>query len=151
MVGWHHQHNGYGFGWTPGVGYGQGGLACCSPWGHKESDMTEWLNWTELIGLDAMILDFWMLSFKPAFSLSSLPSSKGSLVSLHFLPLEWYHLHIWSCCYFSRQSWFQLVILPAWYFAWCTPHISYISKVTIYSPVTLLSWFWTNQLFHARF
>ena len=33
---------------TPGVGDGQGGLACCSPWGGKESDMTEWLNWTEL-------------------------------------------------------------------------------------------------------
>ena len=34
--------------WTPGVGDGQGGLACCSSWGHKEPDMTEWLNWTEL-------------------------------------------------------------------------------------------------------
>ena len=34
-------------GWTPGVGDGQGGLACCSSWGRKESDMTEWLNWTE--------------------------------------------------------------------------------------------------------
>ena len=32
---------------TPGVGDGQGGLACCSPWGRKKSDMTEWLNWTE--------------------------------------------------------------------------------------------------------
>ena len=41
MVGWHHQLNGHGFGWTPGVGDGQGGLACCSQWGHKESDMTE--------------------------------------------------------------------------------------------------------------
>ena len=49
MVGWHHWLNGHGFGWTPGVGDGQGGLACCSSWGHKESDMTEWLNWTELI------------------------------------------------------------------------------------------------------
>ena len=48
MVGWHHQLNGHGFGWTPGVGDGQGGLACCSSWGHKESDMTERLNWTEL-------------------------------------------------------------------------------------------------------
>ena len=48
MVGWHHRHNGHGFGWTPGVGDGQGGLACCSSWGRKESDMTEWLNWTEL-------------------------------------------------------------------------------------------------------
>ena len=39
----------YTFGWTPGVGDGQGGLACCSSWGHKVSDMTERLNWTELI------------------------------------------------------------------------------------------------------
>ena len=48
MVRWHHQVNGHGFGWIPGVGDGQGGLACCSSWGHKESDMTERLNWTEL-------------------------------------------------------------------------------------------------------
>ena len=47
MVGWHHWLNGHGFGWTPGVGDRQGGLACCGAWGHKESDMTEWLNWTE--------------------------------------------------------------------------------------------------------
>ena len=49
MVGWHHQFNGHGFGWTLGVGDGQGGPACCSSWGHKESDMTERLNWTEHI------------------------------------------------------------------------------------------------------
>ena len=48
MIGWHHQLNGHGFGWTPGVGDGQGGLACCGSWDHKESDMTEWLNWTVL-------------------------------------------------------------------------------------------------------
>ena len=48
MVGWHHQLNGHGFGWTPGVSDGQGGLACCSSWGHQESDTTEWVNWTEL-------------------------------------------------------------------------------------------------------
>ena len=48
MVGWHHQLNEHGFEWAPGVGNGQGGLACCSPWGYKESDTTEWLNWTEL-------------------------------------------------------------------------------------------------------
>ena len=41
IVEWHHRHNGNGFGWTPGVGYGQVGLACCSSWGHKESDTTE--------------------------------------------------------------------------------------------------------------
>ena len=48
MVGWHHKLNGHGFGLTPGVGDGQGGLACCSSWGHKELDTTERLNWTEL-------------------------------------------------------------------------------------------------------
>ena len=48
IVGWHHLHNGHGFGWTLGVGDGQGSLACCSSWGRKESDMTERLNWTEL-------------------------------------------------------------------------------------------------------
>ena len=45
MVRWHHGHNGHGFGWTPGVGDGQGGLECCSARGHKESDRTEPLNW----------------------------------------------------------------------------------------------------------
>ena len=44
MVGWHHRLNGHGFGWTLGVGDGQGGLVCCSSWGCKESDMTERLN-----------------------------------------------------------------------------------------------------------
>ena len=47
MVGWHHWLNGHGFGWTPGVGDRQGGLACCNSWGRKESDTTERLNWTE--------------------------------------------------------------------------------------------------------
>ena len=47
MVGWHYQLNGHWFGWTLGVGDGQGGLACCDSWGCKESDMIERLNWTE--------------------------------------------------------------------------------------------------------
>ena len=44
MVGWHHQLNGREFEQIPGVGGGQGSLVCCSPWGRKESDTTEWLN-----------------------------------------------------------------------------------------------------------
>ena len=50
MVGWHHRHNGHGFGWTPGVGDGQGVLACCSSWGHKELDMT--LGKLQELGMD---------------------------------------------------------------------------------------------------
>ena len=44
MVGWHQQFNGHEFEQAPGDGEGQGSLAYCSPWGRKESDMTEWLN-----------------------------------------------------------------------------------------------------------
>ena len=47
MAGWHHWLDGHGFGWTLGVGDGQGDLACCNSWGCKESDTTERLNWTE--------------------------------------------------------------------------------------------------------
>ena len=50
IAGWHHWLHGRESKWTPGVGDGQGGLACCDSWGRKESDTTEqlnWLNWTE--------------------------------------------------------------------------------------------------------
>ena len=61
MAGWLHQLRAHKFRWTPGVGDGQGGLACCNSWGCKELDMTEWLNWTELnwslINTDAKILN----------------------------------------------------------------------------------------------
>ena len=49
--------DGHEFEWTPGVGDGQGGLACCNSWGHKELDTTEWLNWTELS------LNLWYIAF----------------------------------------------------------------------------------------
>ena len=49
MAGWHHWLNGRESGWTPGVGDGQGGLACCDSWVLKESDTTERLIWSDLI------------------------------------------------------------------------------------------------------
>ena len=60
MVGWHHQLDGNELEQALGVGEGQGSLACCSPWGCKESDMTEQLNWTE-----AREQGFWPLSLNP--------------------------------------------------------------------------------------
>ena len=78
-------------------------------------------------------------------------SSWGFLTSLHFLSLEWYHLHIYGCWYFSWQSWYQIVICPALHFSWCTLHISWVSRVTIYSLDVLLSWFGTSLLFHIQF
>ena len=47
MVGWHYWLNGHKFGWTLGVGDGQGGLVCCGSWGHKELNTTEQLNQTD--------------------------------------------------------------------------------------------------------
>ena len=59
MVGWHQLLNGQESGWTPGVGDGQGGLACCYSWDCKESDTTERLNWTETLGyLDSVYIFF---------------------------------------------------------------------------------------------
>ena len=64
-------------------------------------------------GCTCVPYEFWVLNSFSHCLLS--PSSRGSLV-LCVLPLEWYHLHIWGCWYFSWQFWFQLVIHPAWHF-----------------------------------
>ena len=91
-------------------------------------------------------LFFWMLSFKLAFLLSSFTFIKR-LFSSYFLPLEWYHLHIWDCWYFSQQSWFQLVLNPAQHFTWCTLHRISISRVTIYS-LDILHFQFLMNIFH---
>ena len=59
MVGWHHRLSGHEFEQAPGAGDGQGGLACCSPWGHKESDTTERLNSTEICDFRTDIFNFY--------------------------------------------------------------------------------------------
>ena len=78
----------------------------------------------EVMGPDAMILVFWMLSYKPEFSLSSFTFVKRLFSSPSLSTIEWCHLHIWGYWYFSRQSWFQLVLHPAWHFTWYTSHRS---------------------------
>ena len=99
----------------------------------------------EVMEPDAMILVFWMLSFKPTFSLSFFTFFKSSLVPFPFLPLVWYHLHVWDCWYFSWKSWFQLATHPAWHFAWHALRLSQINQVTINSLVVLLSQSWTSH------
>ena len=69
MAGWHHGLDGRESEWTPGVGDGQGGLTCCDSWGHKELDMTDWLNWTELKlfihkNTRKDILSYWIISYE---------------------------------------------------------------------------------------
>ena len=76
----------------------------------------------EVMGLDAMIFSEYSVLSQFFHSPLSL-SSRGSLVLLHFLPQGWCHLHVWGYWYFSRQSWFHLVLLPAQSFSWCTLHM----------------------------
>ena len=67
---------------------------------------------------DLRFLNVWALS--QLFHSPLSPSSRSFLVPLHFMPLGWYHLHIWGYWYISQQSWFQLELHPAWHFTWCT-------------------------------
>ena len=78
MAGWHHQLHGCESEWTPGVGDGQGGLVCCDSWGHKDSDMTERLNWTEQQQRDslALLLLSLQLSHTPSPTLPTQDTSK---------------------------------------------------------------------------
>ena len=82
MAGWHHWLDGRAFKWTLGVGDGQGGLACCNSWGHKESDMTEWLNWTAYVILqwNSMILSFCYLLYSPS-SMPALTRNRFEIMS----------------------------------------------------------------------
>ena len=104
----------------------------------------------EVMELDAMILVFWMLSFKSIFSLSYFTFIKR-LFSSSLSAIMVVSLHIWGYWYFSWQSWFQLVLPPAQRFSWCTLHRSYISRVTICSLDILLFLFGTSLLFHVQF
>ena len=70
---WHHWFNGHGFGWTLGVGDGQGGPACCGSWALKESDTTEGLNWTEFFATPWTAARPWNFSGKDIWVCSPFP------------------------------------------------------------------------------
>ena len=114
MVGWHHRVSGHGFGWTLGVGDGQGGLACCGSWGHKESDITKRLNQTESLTASkqqlSLHLGLWMLSL-----LLDLPDSAQEERS------------------FCRSSWGSTLILVS-------PSLSYKLRTGLASPCNFVSW-----------
>ena len=94
--GWNHWLNGHEFEQAPGVGDGQGSLACCSPWGCKESDMTVWLNWIELKDWRELLLQTFCKKAIPSHQPLPL-DAKNSLLdkwkaynfSFSFLLLAW--------------------------------------------------------------
>ena len=101
MAGWHHWLDGHEFEWTPGVGDGQGGLACCDSWGHKELDTTEWLNWTDTQTL-WIIFDFeWYLQMWEIYSFKqkkyiSWSRASGNDLTLQEKKDQGYSL-LWEC------------------------------------------------------
>ena len=110
-----------------------------------------WLSdWTELMGPDAMILVFWMLSFKPGFSLSSFTFIKrlfsSSLSAVRVVLSAYLRLLI-----IPLAILIQLVLHLAWHFSWFPLHISLKSRMAIYSLDVLISQFGTSLLFHVRF
>ena len=106
MVGWHHWLNGHGFWWTPGAGDRQGDLACCSSWGHKESDMTERLNWTKQFD---HLLPHWTL-------ISGLSMSRAFLFP---------SLHLFTQSSNSHQM--LTIDLPAHSFSTCSSQNSHVT------------------------
>ena len=110
----------------------------------------------EVMGPDAMILVFWMLSFKPTFSLSSFTLIKRLFSSSLLSAIGCCHLHIWGCWYFSWQSWFQLVsssptfcmIYSAYKLnnqgdniqPWCTPFPIWNQFIVQCLVLTIASW-----------
>ena len=103
-------------------------VTICGDFGAREDKVCHYFHCFptichEVMGPDAMIFLFWLLSFKPALLLSSSIFIKR-LFPVHFLPSWWCHLHIWGYWYFSWQSWLQLVLHPAWHFTWCTLHMN---------------------------
>ena len=108
MVGWHHQLNGHEFEKTPGVGDGQGGLVCCSPWGCKESDMTEQLNWSSNLIANA-------ITFSQFYFLKSLAYWIVFWLSLWCFFVFWLPLH--GTCLVISIHWMFLFYF-IFFFSW---------------------------------
>ena len=87
MAGWHHWLYEHESEWTPGVGDGQGGLECCDSWGHKESDMTERLNWCFLCG-SAVKICLQCRRCRSETSVGKIPWRRAWQPTLVFLPGE---------------------------------------------------------------
>ena len=102
MVGWQHWLNGCGFGWTPGVGNGQGGLAGYSSWGCKELVTTERLNWTELRWFGEY-REFEVVGREGGLMWTELPLTLQLATALHKgeLVCVWYWVEIFGWKYFS--------------------------------------------------
>ena len=136
MAGWHHRLDGHEFGWIPGAGDVQGGLACCDSWGRKESDTTERLDWTELRRTKNYLMPetnawFWVTR-SPQDSALSPPLPRTLPVCPHLL-LCWNTNNFRECasCLAWARTRHDSMIFPLDGFCSSqTPHC----KLTLFSP-----------------
>ena len=104
MVEWHHRLNGHESEQTPGIGDAQGSLACCSPWGHKKSYMTEQLNWTDTI--------------ESEFSTFKLQNTLGWYFFFCFISLLYWGFMWDLTCLFSRMAFWRHLHLSQPLYVW---------------------------------
>ena len=97
MFGWHHQLNGHEFEQALGDGDGQESLACCSPWGRKESDTTEWLNWTEPNHIFVCSMWPWAYTVRPLHTNLKVANFQRCKVHLHVRSLKLVHVSVMHC------------------------------------------------------
>ena len=130
MAGWHHWLDGRESGWTPGVGDGRGGLACCNSWGRKESDTTERLNWTDSPYFFIFISR--ILSFPKCHINIIIPcvTSWGWPFSLSIMPLRFISVAVCSFLLLLRGiSWYgYATICLTTYIEW---HLDWFPFLTI--------------------
>ena len=164
MTGWHHWLDGRESQWTPGVGDGEGGLACCDSWGRKESDTTEWLIWSDIY-LEIILFNLlnllnikcrrWGYSFLLAGQNKHIPRTD------HFLKvITFFSLPSTSICSFSA---FWTGLLCPLVLVWSTPprlgsafgpHYEETwnpcHRVSPHQRDNLHAWFCGNQSFIGR-
>ena len=114
MVGCHHQLDGHEFEKAVRVGDGQRSLACCSPWGHKDSNMTEWLSWTELI---IFISNFLILTLLLKLLFPCWTFTKNSQLKAYFVKHIMTPYSSISHYFISLSKWL-ILDLSNWYFLW---------------------------------
>ena len=125
MVGWHYRLDGHEFEQALGVGDGQGSLACFSPWGRKELDMTEWLNWAELrhtfpqlqaeasslLVLVALKMTWWQFTSSWTFGIESEKRLWSRMSNLKACGGQALHVDVWGGC---RLGWGHLPFSSFW-------------------------------------
>ena len=109
MAGWHHGLDGRESEWTPGDGDGQGGLACCDSWSRKESDTTDWLNWTELIVRKdwySILQLIGCVNFDKTGVFCNLKRKNNAYKHLFYINLAWKrHYQIYSIIVTFEEGW----------------------------------------------